>query len=132
MGGVFVPSQSCEPPIHAYPSRIASQDGRQNSPPQLRRGGAKRRGCAGQTIQFLDQHHPSRGLYLCFALTGSRFAASAFPSSAEEGSNQVPACTANPIWLYRSATLSDRAVERPVQGWRGYRSPLVDCSASRQ
>jgi NodT family efflux transporter outer membrane factor (OMF) lipoprotein len=46
----------------------------QSSPPQLRRGGAKRRGGAGQTIDFLDQHHPSLGF------------ASALPSSAEEGS----------------------------------------------
>jgi ankyrin repeat protein len=44
------------------------------SPPQLRRSGAKRRGGAGQTIQFLDQHHPSLGF------------AEALPSSAEEGS----------------------------------------------
>ncbi len=42
---------------------------KRNSPPQLRRGGA------GQTIRFLDQHHPSLGC------------ASAFPSSAEEGSS---------------------------------------------
>jgi glycosyltransferase involved in cell wall biosynthesis len=46
-----------------------------NTPPQLRRGGAKRRGGADQTIDFLDQHHPSLGL-----------TASALPSSAEEGS----------------------------------------------
>ena len=68
------------------------------SPPQLRRGGAKRRGGAGPTIESLGQHHPSRGLDSCFALSGSRFAASAAPSleaspyrarasrSAEEGS----------------------------------------------
>jgi 4-alpha-glucanotransferase len=73
-----------------------------DSPPQLRRGGATASGLArrarsasaiarslksgdGQTIQFLDQHHPSRGLDLSFALSGSRFAASALPSSAEEG-----------------------------------------------
>jgi hypothetical protein len=29
-----------------------------NSPPQLRRGGAKRRGGVGQTIDFIEQHHP--------------------------------------------------------------------------
>jgi hypothetical protein len=47
-----------------------------SSPPQLRRGGAARRwGGVGQQIDFLDQHHPSRGL-----------AASTLPSSAEEGS----------------------------------------------
>jgi hypothetical protein len=46
---------------------------KQNSPPQLRRGGAKRRGGAGQTLQFVYQRHPSLGC------------ASAFPSSAEEG-----------------------------------------------
>src|SRR5207245_5484673 len=61
------------------------------SPPQLRRGGATgsglaRRDGAGETIRSLDQHHPSRGLNSGFALSGSRFAASAFPSSAEEGS----------------------------------------------
>ena len=47
-----------------------------NSPPQLRRGGAERRGGVGQKIDFLDQHHPSRGLV-----------ASTRPSSAEEGSS---------------------------------------------
>src|SRR5262245_19507051 len=57
-----------------------------SSPPQMRRGGAKRRGGADQVNDFLDQHHPSLGLYLGFALSGSRFAAEAFPSSAEEGS----------------------------------------------
>jgi hypothetical protein len=46
-----------------------------NSPPQPRRGGAKRRGGVGQKIDFRDQHHPSRGY------------ASAFPSSTEEGSS---------------------------------------------
>ena len=45
-----------------------------NSPPQLRRGGAKRRGGDDQTNDFIDQHHPSLGC------------ASALPSSAEEGS----------------------------------------------
>src|SRR5579862_5575651 len=44
-----------------------------HTPPQLRRGGAKRRGGAGQTNDFIDQHHPSLGY------------ASAVPSSAEEG-----------------------------------------------
>jgi error-prone DNA polymerase len=39
----------------------------QSSPPQPRRGGAKRRGGVGQQNHFLDQHHP-------------------YPSSAEEGS----------------------------------------------
>src|ERR1051326_4084896 len=48
------------------------------SPPQLRRGGATgtrlaRRGGAGPTNEFIDQHHPSRG------------SASAVPSSTEEG-----------------------------------------------
>src|SRR5690242_18097495 len=28
------------------------------SPPQLRRGGAKRRGGVGQTIDFIEQHYP--------------------------------------------------------------------------
>src|SRR6516164_7835449 len=42
--------------------------------------------CHSGAGNFLDQHHPSRGFYLCFALLGSRFAASTFPSSAEEGS----------------------------------------------
>src|SRR5215467_7717435 len=44
---------------------------------------------------FIDQHHPSLCLYLCFALSGSRFAAAALPSSAEEGSLPYPAtlCT---------------------------------------
>jgi 23S rRNA (uracil1939-C5)-methyltransferase len=45
-------------------------EGVTSSPPQLRRGGAKRRGGAGQQIYFLDQHHP-------------------YPSSAEEGSLRV-------------------------------------------
>jgi bifunctional non-homologous end joining protein LigD len=48
--------------------------GVRSSPPQLRRGGAKRRGGVGQENNSVDQHHPSRGF------------ASAFPSSAEEGS----------------------------------------------
>src|ERR1051326_7166439 len=43
-------------------------------PLQLRRGGAKRRGGAGQKIPLIDQHHPSLG------------SAEAVPSSAEEGS----------------------------------------------
>src|SRR5262249_13784296 len=55
-----------------------------SSPPQLRRGGAKRRGGVVQTNDFLDQHHPSLGL-----------AASAFPSSAEEGSYQPTAGHSN-------------------------------------
>src|SRR5437667_1905444 len=38
-----------------------------NSPPQTRRGGARRRGGVDKEIDFLDQHHP-------------------YPSSAEEGS----------------------------------------------
>src|SRR5215470_13984065 len=37
-----------------------------NSPPQLRRGGAKRRGGDGQSIDFFDQHHPSRGFASTF------------------------------------------------------------------
>src|SRR5205085_1068324 len=45
-----------------------------NSPPQLRRGGAKRRGGVDQQMDSFDQHHPSRGC------------ASTFPSSTEEGS----------------------------------------------
>src|ERR1041385_4486517 len=53
-------------------------------PPQLRRGGAKRRGGAGQQIDFLDQHHPSQILYS----SPSSAAPIAFapPSSAQEGS----------------------------------------------
>src|SRR5690349_20260513 len=51
-----------------------SKGSAKSSPPQLRRGGAKRRGGAGQANYFLDQHHPSLGF------------ASALPSSAEEGS----------------------------------------------
>jgi ADP-heptose:LPS heptosyltransferase len=51
-----------------------------SSPPQLRRGGAKRRGGVGQENDFLEQHHPSLG----------SFAASALPSSAEEGSLEFP------------------------------------------
>src|ERR1043165_6376414 len=31
----------------------------ESSPPQLRRGGAKRRGGVGQQIDFIEQHHPS-------------------------------------------------------------------------
>jgi GT2 family glycosyltransferase len=46
-----------------------------STPPQLRRGGAKRRGGVGQQIDLLDQHHPSQRCAL------------AFPSSAEEGSS---------------------------------------------
>jgi hypothetical protein len=53
----------------------------ESSPPQLRRRGAKRQGGAGQTNDFLDQHHPSLGC------------ASALPSSAEEGSSLLPACS---------------------------------------
>jgi len=45
-----------------------------SSPPQMRRGGAKRRGGADQTNDFVEQHHPSLGC------------AEAFPSSTEEGS----------------------------------------------
>jgi Tfp pilus assembly protein PilV len=58
----------------------------ESSPPQLRRGGAKRRGGGGQVNDFIEQHHPSLGLHWGFALSGSRFAASAFPSSTEERS----------------------------------------------
>src|SRR5262245_11608985 len=36
----------------------------ENSPPQMRRGGAKRRGGADQGIDFLEQHHPSGGFPL--------------------------------------------------------------------
>jgi hypothetical protein len=35
-----------------------------SSPPQLRRGGAERRGGADQRNDFIDQHHLSLGLYL--------------------------------------------------------------------
>src|SRR5579862_4034242 len=66
-----------------------NRDFPKSSPPQLRRGGAKRRGGVGQANDFIDQHHPSLGLYSCFALSGSRFAASALPSSAEEGSLRI-------------------------------------------
>src|SRR5439155_15453876 len=52
----------------------------QSSPPQLRRGGAQRRGGAGPANDFIDQHHPNLGLPLGFALSGSRFAASVLPS----------------------------------------------------
>src|SRR5438128_11606310 len=45
---------------------------RRDSPPQPRRGGAKRRGGVGQRMNSFDQHHSSRGF------------ASTFPSSAEE------------------------------------------------
>jgi len=85
----------------------------ESSPPRLRRGGApkgepdrakhqeKRRGGAGQTNDFMDQHHPSLGLYQCSTLllrlravalalrAGSGFAASALPSSAEEGRSRI-------------------------------------------
>jgi hypothetical protein len=44
-----------------------------NSPPQLRRGGAERRGGAGQEIDLLSE--PPRRFSLGFALSGSRFAA---------------------------------------------------------
>src|SRR5438132_9284502 len=54
-----------------------AQRERDSAKPEKRRGGAKRRGGVGQRNDFLDQHHPSRGL-----------AASTFPSSAEEGSLQ--------------------------------------------
>ena len=41
--------------------------GKPNSPPQQRRGGAKRRGGVGPVIDFLD-----RIFLRCFALSGSR------------------------------------------------------------
>jgi hypothetical protein len=79
----------------------------EGSPPQLRRGGAAasrltRRGGAGQKNHSVDQHHPSRGLDLCFALSGSRFAASALPSSAEEGSCFASTPTPTPTSTFLS------------------------------
>jgi cobyrinic acid a,c-diamide synthase len=62
----------------------------ESSPPQLRRGGAKRRGGADQGKTSTDQHRPSRGFSSGFALSGSRCADSALPSSAEEGSSLNP------------------------------------------
>src|SRR5437870_1412877 len=50
-----------------------------DSPPQPRRGGAKRRGGVGQQIDFLTSTTPVE----------ARFAASTFPSSAEEGSDNL-------------------------------------------
>jgi len=44
-----------------------------DSPPQLRRGGAERRGGAGQLIRFIER--TTRRFSSGFALSGSRFAA---------------------------------------------------------
>jgi protein ImuB len=65
-----------------------------NSPPQLRRGGPKGRGGAGQENHSIDQHHPSR-----------RYA-SALPSSAEEGSfSTIPISTAFPTPNFTALSL---------------------------
>ena len=76
------------------PGITAKHVGQAGSPPQLRRGGAKRRGGAGQKIESLDQHH------------------SALPSSAEEGSFHPLALTRDQATAL--SAIKDRTAFHPI------------------
>src|SRR5262249_10714512 len=66
--------------------RFTLHGGTKSSPPQLRRGGAQRRGGVGQTEFSVDQHHPSLGCASALpSLEASPYRARA-SRSAEEGS----------------------------------------------
>src|SRR5207237_7569045 len=110
-----------------------------NSPPQPRRGGAKRRGVVGQQMNFFGQHHPSRGFYLGFALSGSRFAlgfalsgsrfvASTLPSSAEEGSTRLLFVFALLLWIIVASPVFAQEVDL---GLGGDASSLLNLPAPR-
>src|ERR1051326_5467441 len=83
-----------------------------------------RRLCICCRILFIDQHHPSRRLYLCFALSGSRFAAPTLPSSAEVASRR----THPPHYLRQHRPLSHYASVQMTIGPK----PNLDRCASRR